>query len=145
MPGNLPRNVLLGRIIATRRFRVRDHPDETAELRIGTPRDFNGDAYCPVQLAGVGDEKIRPIFGVDRVQALQLAVRFLEPLLLRFGDELWWEDEPAHRSLNSDPWSPFEGTGLAEFLSEFAALCSKYAARARPSRNAPDGRKRKRR
>jgi len=133
MPGDLPRAVPLGRVIATRRFRLRGDARRTAELRIGAPRDIKGNAYCPVQLVGIGDEKVRPIYGVDRVQALQLAVlRYLEPLLLRFGDRLLWETEPAHRSLNADPWTLFEGAGLSDFLSKFAALCAKRAAQARP-------------
>jgi len=74
MPGDLPRAVPLGRVIATRRFRLRGDARRTAELRIGAPRDIKGNAYCPVQLVGIGDEKVRPIYGVDRVLALQLAV-----------------------------------------------------------------------
>lgn len=90
------------------------------------------DAYCPVQLVGVGDGKVRPIFGVDTVQALQLAVRYLEPLLIQYGDRLRWESQPAHKSLGSDPWNLFEDAGLSEFLSKFAALCSEHA-RGRPA------------
>ncbi|MBX3506478.1 MAG: hypothetical protein KF895_13450 [Parvibaculum sp.] len=119
----LPRTVPLGRVIATRRFRLRRRPDATVELRIGTPREMEQDAYCPVQLIGVGDEKVRPIFGVDTVQALQLAVRYLDPLLIQYGDRLRWESQPAHKSLGSDPWNLFEDAGLSEFLSKFAALC----------------------
>jgi hypothetical protein len=133
MPRALPKNVSLGRVIATRQFTVRGQPRHTAELRIGEPRTFDRDAHCPVQLVGVGDEKVRPIFGVDTVQALQIAVRYLEPLLLRFGDQLQWEGQPAHKSLNSDPWTLFERAGLSEFLSKFAALCAEHAAKTRPA------------
>jgi hypothetical protein len=132
MPKPLPRTVPLGQVIATRRFRLHRYPKKTIELRIGTPRAVDQDAYCPVQLVGLGDEKVRPIFGVDTVQALQLAVRYLEPLLLQFGDRLRWENEPAHRSLHLDPWSLFEGAGLSEFLVKFAALCGEYSSRGRP-------------
>jgi hypothetical protein len=127
----LPRTVPLGRVIATRRFRLRRQPDATVELRIGTPREMEQDAYCPVQLVGVGDEKVRPIFGADTVQALQLAVRYLEPLLIQYGDRLRWESQPAYKSLGTDPWSLFEDAGLSEFLSKFAALCAEHAARGR--------------
>lgn len=132
MPRPLPKNVSLGRVIATRRFAVRGQPRKTAELRIGEPRTFAPDAYCPVQLVGVGDEEVRPIFGVDRVQALQLAVRYLQPLLLGF-DQLQWEGQQAHKSLMSDPWTLFESAGLSEFLSKFGALCTDHAAKSRPS------------
>jgi hypothetical protein len=130
----LPRTVPLGRVIATRRFRLRRQPDTTVELRIGTPREMDQDAYCPVQLVGVGDEKVRPIFGVDTIQALQLAVRYLEPLLLQHGDRLRWESQPAHKSLGADPWCLFEDAGLSELLSKFAAICAEHAARVRPTR-----------
>ncbi len=133
MPAPLPRNVALGPVIATRTLRVEGKPPRSAELKIGKPRDMKGgDAYCPVQLVGIGDEKVRPIFGVDTVQALQLALRYLEPLFLRFGEQLRWESQPAIKSLNSDPWALFEGAGLSEFLSRFAELCAAHAARARP-------------
>ena len=135
-----PRTVSLGSVIASRRFTVRG--GGRAEVRVGLPMDSELDAFCPVQLVGVGDEKVRPIYGVDRVQALQLALRFLEPLLLRFGDKLRWESQPAHQSLQSDPWVLFEGAGLSEFLSSFAALCSEHAARARPTRKPQRKRKR---
>lgn len=94
-----------------------------------------------MQLVGVGDEKVRPIFGVDRVQALQLALKFLDPLLLRYGDRLRWEGESAHKSLFTDPWALFEGAGLSEFLSQFAALCAEHSARARPSARSRSRRK----
>jgi hypothetical protein len=129
-----PRTVTLGRVIATRRFRLRGQSSTTIELRIGAPRTTDQDAYCPVQLVGLGDEKVRPIFGVDTVQALQLAVRYLEPLLLQYGGRLRWEGQPAHQSLNADPWSLFEGAGLSDFLAKFAALCKEHAARARPAK-----------
>jgi hypothetical protein len=111
---------------------VRSKPQRTAELRIGEPQTFDKDAFCPVQLVGIGDEKVRPIFGVDRVQALQLALRYLEPLLLRFGEQLRWGSESALKSLHADPWALFEGAGLSEFLSKFAALCVEHAAKGRP-------------
>lgn len=130
----LPLDVPLGRVIASRSFAIRGSPKKKAELRIGTPVEFDGDAYCPVQLVGIGDEKIRRIFGVDTLQALQLAVRFLEPQVLRFGAQLRWQNEPAHQSLNSDSWAMFESAGLSEFLSSFAALCAEHAARARPAK-----------
>jgi hypothetical protein len=139
----------LGPVIASRRFRIRGRSRAFAEVRIGTPRPLEDqDAYCPVQLVGIGDEKVRPISGVDTVQALQLAVRYLDPLLLRFGDELTWEGQPAHKSLNTDPWALFEDAGLSEFLLEFGRLCSEHAARARSSsaRSSPEqGRRRERR
>lgn len=76
---------------------------------------------------------MRAVFGVDTVQALQLALKFLDPLLLGYGNRLRWEGESAHKSLFTDPWALFEDAGLSEFLSQFAALCAEHAARARPT------------
>jgi hypothetical protein len=140
----LPRTVPLGRVIATRRFRLRRGSSTTVELRIGAPREMDQDAYCPVQLVGLGDEKVRPIFGVDTVQALELAVRYLEPLLLQYADRLRWESQPAHQSLHADPWALFEGAGLSEFLTQFAALCAEHAARRPPRTSATTPRRSKR-
>jgi hypothetical protein len=127
VPSKLPRNVRLGRIIAARRFRLRGRSDRTVELRIGAPRDLpDFDAYCPVQLVGIGEEKVRPIFGVDTVQALQLAVGLLESLMLQFGDQLLWEGEPAHQSVRST-------AVRADLFPEFtAAFATKVAAATRP-------------
>jgi hypothetical protein len=131
---DLPKNVPLGKVIASRRLTLKGRPRAKAELRIGAPMQLRQDAYCPVQLVGVGDERVRPIYGVDRLQALQLALRYVEPLLLRFGDRLRWEGELAHKSLHTDPWALFENAGLSEFLSKFAELCANQAARLAPQR-----------
>jgi hypothetical protein len=91
----------------------------------------------------VGDEKVRPIFGVDTVQALQLAIRYLDPLLVQHGDKLRWENQRAHESLHADPWALFEDAGLSEFMSNFAALCAEHAARGRPIKRSSKGVRRK--
>lgn len=124
--------VSLGRVIATRQFKLRGKPNQLIELRIGTPKALDQDAYCPVQLVGVGDEAIKPIWGVDRFQALQLALRFVELLLLKHGERLRWEGQAAYASVQTDPWRLFS---LSEFVEDFAALCLQHGARARPSRS----------
>jgi hypothetical protein len=44
-------------------------------VRIGKPEPYPGGGWaCAYQIAGIGDEKVRPILGVDAVQALQLAM-----------------------------------------------------------------------
>ena len=144
MNHDLPRNVPLGKVIAFRRLTLKGRPKAKAQLRIGAPVRLRQDAYCPVQLVGIGDERVRPIYGVDRLQALQVALRYVEPLLLRFGDRLRWEGEPAHKSLHTDPWALFEDAGLSEFLSKFAELCSDQAARLIPQRGRGSRRKRRR-
>ena len=145
----LPETVPLGSVIATRSFTVKGRRGAKAELRIGTPVTWDGDAYCPVQLVGIGDERIQAVWGVDRLQALQLVFRYLDALLLQHGDRLRWEGRPPIESLQSEPWALFEGAGLSEFLSKFAALCAEQAARIGASKaegathRAPAARRRK--
>ncbi len=44
-------------------------------VRFGKPaRHPKGDWACPYQISGIGDEKVRQAFGIDGVQALQLAM-----------------------------------------------------------------------
>lgn len=96
----LPHAVPLGRVVATRRFELHAEVDRVVELRIGTPKAMAQDAYCPVQLLGIGDERIKPVFGVDTFQALQLAFRYARVLLEEHGDRIRWEQLPAHESVD---------------------------------------------
>jgi hypothetical protein len=44
-------------------------------VRFGKPMPHpKGDWACPFQITGIGDEKVRHAFGIDAVQALQLAM-----------------------------------------------------------------------
>jgi hypothetical protein len=44
-------------------------------VRFGRPEPYpKGDWACAYQIAGIGDEKVRWIVGIDAVQALQLAM-----------------------------------------------------------------------
>jgi hypothetical protein len=63
----------LGQVIASRTFELEGG---TAELLIGMPAPFDDGCnfYCPFQLKGVGDERVRYAGGIDAVQALILAL-----------------------------------------------------------------------
>ena len=128
MRRELPKTVALGRVIASRKFTLSGKPKAKPELRIGTPVTVEDSAYCPVQLVGIGDERVQPVWGVDRVQALQLVFRYLDALLLQHGNRLRWEGVTPLQGLHSDPWRLFDSAGLSEFLSKFAALCAEQAA-----------------
>jgi hypothetical protein len=71
----------LGPIIAERRLRVTGRPELDVRVRLGTPRPLTdapyGDYYCPYQIVGVGNEKVRYAGGVDAIQALELALHIL--------------------------------------------------------------------
>jgi hypothetical protein len=61
MPRKLPRSVSVGTVIASRRFVVRERRGvrgRHAEIRVGTPKPFDADAYCPVQLVGNSRSKL---------------------------------------------------------------------------------------
>jgi len=128
MSRELPKTVPLGKVIASRTFHIKGGPKAKAELRIGLPVDCEENAYCPVQLLGIGDERVRPVWGIDTLQALQLVFRYVPPLLLQFGNRLRWEGVPAHESLYMSPGELFEDAGLSDFLSKFADLCLEQAA-----------------
>src|SRR5262249_47538072 len=69
-------------------------------LEIGAPYAFeDGTGYqCPVRVIGLGDDAVRPIGGVDAIQALMLALRFLGTTLPAFAEQaggrlVWDKDE----------------------------------------------------
>jgi hypothetical protein len=84
----------LGTIIATREL------DGPAGMRLvvhmGAPRPFDSSDgwYCPYQITGAGDEKIRFAGGVDGIQSLRLAMvkidADLSHLRGQLGGELKW-------------------------------------------------------
>ena len=76
----------IGTVIATRELSL---PDERKVIvRIGMPALFSEgrDYYCPFQITGIGDERIRYIGGVDAVQALLLTFKTIG-VLLSVSDE----------------------------------------------------------
>jgi hypothetical protein len=62
-------------VIATRSILVKDK-EKKITIIIGKPKQFpdTPDYYCPYQILGIGDEKIRYAAGIDAVQAIQLAM-----------------------------------------------------------------------
>jgi hypothetical protein len=64
-------------VIARRILQAKDGRD--IEVVFGKPEKFpeGDDFYCPFQITGLGDEKIRYAGGVDSLQALILALKKL--------------------------------------------------------------------
>ncbi len=80
-------------IVAERCLVFRDGSIEAREVRVtvGKPTKSNDDEYsCQIQILGLGDEHTRSIYGVDSMQALQLALRFVSEMLQNYRDELRW-------------------------------------------------------
>lgn len=102
--------VELGVVIAERRFHVLGRPEMDVRLRLGMPRAFDdseGDFYCPYQIVGLGEEVVRYVGGVDGLQALELAIRFmpteLETLRHRCPGLRWADAPDGHLGFNSQP------------------------------------------
>ena len=73
--------------IATRRLQFRRTDGTVADVIVTVgkpvpdPRDPKRTWMCPLQIMGVGDEKVRPIFGADAMQALILGLHILPTIL----------------------------------------------------------------
>ncbi len=83
----------LGEIIA-RRSLTRDSEDgcvREVEVLVGKPQGSPGadDWYCPFQITGLGSDGIRFVVGVDSIQAVQLAFRYIGTLLARVQGLKW--------------------------------------------------------
>ena len=91
----------VGEVIAERKLSVVGNPSLTAIVRMGKPRplpDANGDdSFCPVQIVGVGSERVTYAAGVDAFQAIQLSMKLisLELSIIKrdCGYELRWEGD----------------------------------------------------
>ena len=70
----------VGEVIATRRlFRAGDDTAGVIAVKMGKPVPYpdGQDYYCPYQVTGLGDEKVRYAAGIDAFQAMQLALRMI--------------------------------------------------------------------
>src|ERR1700761_4580454 len=89
----------MGDIIATRILSKKDEPGLKIVVKMGKPRPLpNGigsDYYCPIQITGIGREKVMPVAGVDAFQAIELAFKILGAQLAALNNEyhgqLGWE------------------------------------------------------
>jgi hypothetical protein len=88
-------------VIAVRRLTWEGLPSEVL-VSIGKPAEtpgVTGEFYCPIQTTGLGnDDFVTAIFGIDGLQAIELAVRFicqrLSDINSKNGRRLRWLDEP---------------------------------------------------
>lgn len=84
-------------VMAVRTYRLFDDSNRIESsrgvvLRLGKPQrspestEFE-EYYCPFQLIGVGDERVRYAAGVDAFQAIELALGLIGGLMGRMGEE----------------------------------------------------------
>jgi hypothetical protein len=74
-------------------------PSREILIKMGKPQSPDGeDWYCPIQITGIGNEKVYRIFGADAIQAIELAMRFLGSELHRLNTQhqgrIQWSDAP---------------------------------------------------
>jgi hypothetical protein len=92
----------VGEIVAVRRLFLEGQEPSSGDIlvKVGKPQQFpdSTDYYCPYQITGVGDEKVRYAGGIDAVQAIELAFRAIGIDLYvginrEFDDRLRWEGD----------------------------------------------------
>ena len=91
----------VGELIATRTLVLHRDNGSNSEINVllGKPRQLpdHEDYFCPYQIKGAGDEKVRYSCGVDSFQALHLALSTLgvelEVLNKQFEGRLRWESD----------------------------------------------------
>lgn len=55
----------------------------TVEVKIGVPRRSRGDWACRLAITGLPSEHDRPVYGIDSIQALEVALRAAGTVLAR--------------------------------------------------------------
>jgi hypothetical protein len=88
----------IGEIIATRKLVLVDFPGQEVQVKMGRPQvSKHRDFCCPVQIDGIGDERIHRIFGADAFHSIQLAIDFIGSVLEAWseqqGRKLRWESD----------------------------------------------------
>ena len=100
----------IGEVIAERRLSVAGNPSVNIVVRMGKPQPLpealGNDQFCPIQIIGVGDERVRYAAGIDAFQAIQLGMRSIAVNLLvikrDYGLDLRWEGDE-HGDLGFPP------------------------------------------
>ena len=82
----------VGIVIATRELDLADVKKVT--VTIGRPETFSDgiNFYCPYQITGIGNKRVRYAGGIDAAQALQLALKMI-------GADLYTSREAKARAL----------------------------------------------
>jgi hypothetical protein len=98
----------IGDVIATRRLFLVNDPNWPVIVKMGKPQplpDAVGDEhYCPIQITGLGSEKVKYATGLDAFQSIELALRLIgiEVAVLNreyHGQLRWWDRNEQHGNL----------------------------------------------
>jgi hypothetical protein len=74
----------VGEIVASRKFELlSEHGSKEVLVKLRKPQPYPDSSgfFCPIQIVGVGDEKVRSAGGFDEMQSLQLALRMASVLI----------------------------------------------------------------
>lgn len=83
----------LGTVIAERVLDLKSSLRSTTKVivRIGRPRrdrQLTRDWYCPIRILGIGMDRVQVAYGIDSVQALQLAQTMIAATLVLYYQRL---------------------------------------------------------
>ena len=85
------KTINLGEVLASRTVRfqpaVGAAVDVVVSLGMPVSDDDGRDWVCPFQISGIGDEPVRGVFGIDKMQALVLALHVLPTELRAIAQE----------------------------------------------------------
>jgi hypothetical protein len=79
-------------VMATRGLQVLGETGREVLVKLGRPRPSldapeSGEYFCPFQITGIGDERVRYAAGVDAFQAIELTLRLIGASLRRLNGE----------------------------------------------------------
>ena len=81
----------VGEVVARRDLYILndEEPNQDVVVLIGKPQSIPDlrDFYCPYQILGAGESKVRYAGGVDAVQAIQLALKAIETDLATLNEK----------------------------------------------------------
>ena len=81
----------LGKIVAERILTGESKRRERIIVRVGMPRKaIPQDWVCPFQISGIHGSRVYPAYGVDAIQALQLALEAIRLQLARYRVRATW-------------------------------------------------------
>jgi hypothetical protein len=119
----------LGQVIARRRYRA---GRTSVLLRIGTPQRSGGDYYCAF---AIGDDGLHHAYGVDAVQALELALKLAKVHLENHRPKLTFlGGPPGDVGLGGEPRRPKKLPWLESAMDEVFGRPLRKIARARKSK-----------
>lgn len=83
----------VGNVVAFRRFYVEGDPSKDVTVKLGHPQKFPDspdaeDCFCPYQITGIGEERVRYAAGVDPFQAIELTFKIIGADLFRLNKQL---------------------------------------------------------